>query len=185
MRELDEFEMAAGCKSGDARIQQYVFRKYYGLMLGLCLRYANDREEARDMLQESFVKIFDKIEQYNEDYSFVGWMKRIVVNTAIDHYRRSARMPMSEDESILENESIEADAISMMGYEEIINLIQRLPSGYRTVFNLYVIEGYTHKEIADELGIAEGTSKSQLNKAKAILKKKIEEQIAFDDNERA
>ncbi|MBI1182977.1 sigma-70 family RNA polymerase sigma factor [bacterium] len=171
----NELKMAQGCKNRDPRMQKLVFEKYYGLMLGICIRYAQNREEARDMLQEGFIKIFEKIEQYNEQYSFVGWMKRVMVNNAIDQYRRDVRMPVSDNELVLLNEGVDADVFAGMGYEEIIKLIQRLPKGYRTVFNLYVIEGYSHKEIGEMLGVAEGTSKSQLNKAKLMLKKKIEE----------
>lgn len=173
--ELSEIEMVRGCRNREARMQKYVFEKFYGLMMGICLRYASNREEARDVLQEGFVKIFEKVDQYDEAYSFVGWMKRVMVNNAIDNYRRAAKMPMNDDESLLVNESVDADVFAGMGYEEIIKLIQRLPTGYRTVFNLYVIEGFTHKEIGEQLGIAEGTSKSQLNKAKLMLRKKIEE----------
>ncbi|MGB0430694.1 MAG: RNA polymerase sigma factor [Bacteroidia bacterium] len=170
-----EQQMAEACKKRDAKMQKYVFEKYYGLMMGVCIRYAPNREEARDMLQEGFVKIFDKIDQCDAKYSFVGWMKRVMVNNAIDQYRRDARMPQTDNELVLENESVNADVFSGLGYEEIIKLVQRLPKGYRTVFNLYVIEGYTHKEIGEKLGVAEGTSKSQLNKAKYMLRKKIEE----------
>lgn len=175
-----EKEMVEGCQKRDAKIQKYVFEKFYGLMMGVCMRYAPNREEARDMLQEGFVKIFDKVDQCDTNYSFIGWMKRVMVNNAIDQYRRDARMPQSDNELVLENESVDADVFSGMGYEEIIRLIQRLPKGYRTVFNLYVIEGYTHKEIGEQLGIAEGTSKSQLNKAKLMLRKKIEELNTID-----
>jgi len=174
-KELSELEMANGCKSRDARMQKYVFEKFYGLMMGICLRYVSNREEARDILQEGFIKIFEKVDQYDDSYSFIGWMKRVMVNNAIDNYRRSSKMPMSDNEDILLNEGVDADVFSGMGYKEIIKLIQRLPTGYRTVFNLYVIEGFTHKEIGEKLGIAEGTSKSQLNKAKLMLRKQIEE----------
>lgn len=156
-------------------MQKYVFEKFYGLMMGICLRYVSNREEARDILQEGFIKIFEKVDQYDDSYSFIGWMKRVMVNNAIDNYRRSSKMPMSDNEDILLNEGVDADVFSGMGYKEIIKLIQRLPTGYRTVFNLYVIEGFTHKEIGEKLGIAEGTSKSQLNKAKLMLRKQIEE----------
>lgn len=172
---LEERELAVGCKNKDAKVQKFVFEKYYGLMLGICLRYANNREEARDMLQEGFVKIFEKIDQFDPNYSFSGWMKRVMVNNAIDQYRRDARAPMNDDELALANHSVDADVFSGLGYQEILKLIQRLPTGYRTVFNLYVIEGFTHKEIGEQLGIAEGTSKSQLNKAKLMLRKQIEE----------
>lgn len=180
-----EKEMAEGCQKRNAKMQKYVFDKFYGLMMGICMRYAPNREEARDMLQEGFVKIFDKVDQCDTNYSFIGWMKRVMVNNAIDQYRRDARMPQSDNELILENESVDAEVFSGLGYEEIIRLIQLLPKGYRTVFNLYVIEGYTHREISEKLGVAEGTSKSQLNKAKLMLRKKIEELNSIDqDNER-
>lgn len=185
MTETEQQEIAAlarACKGRDAIAQQRVFKKYYGLMLAVCIRYAPNREEARDMLQDGFVKIFEKIDQYDESYSFVAWMKRIMINTAIDQYRKNMRTPTSDDETVLLNESVDEDAIASLGYQEILKLIQLLPKGYRTVFNLYVIEGYSHKEIADKLGVAEGTSKSQLNKAKKILQKKITELNA--DNER-
>ncbi|MBI3142649.1 MAG: sigma-70 family RNA polymerase sigma factor [Bacteroidetes bacterium] len=172
---MTEMEMAEGCKRHDPKVQKKVFEHYYGIMLGICLRYAQGREEARDMLQDGFVKIFEKIDQYHPDYSFVGWMKRVMVNNAIDQYRRDMRMPTSDDESVLSNQSVDNDVFKDLAYEEIIQMIQRLPKGYRTVFNMYVIEGYTHKEIGELLGIAEGTSKSQLNKAKLLLKRQIEQ----------
>ncbi|MCB0736343.1 MAG: sigma-70 family RNA polymerase sigma factor [Bacteroidetes bacterium] len=178
----DEIRIAEGCKRRDARIQKQVFEKYYGLMLTICMRYTQSKEDARDVLQEGFVKIFEKIDQYDFKHSFSGWMKRIMVNTAIDRYRKDVKMPMQDDEEILLNESIDPDAISQLSEEEILACIQRLPTGYRTVFSMYVIEGYNHKEIGEKLGIAEGTSKSQLAKAKALLQKKIEGLTALPHN---
>lgn len=171
----EEQILARDCKRGNKEAQRKVFEKYYGLMLAICIRYSNNREVARDLLQDGFIKIFEKIEQFDESFSFIGWMKRIMVNNAIDHYRKNARNPKEDDEVALINKTSDDDVISDISYNEILKCIQLLPNGYRTIFNMYVIEGYTHKEIADLLGIAEGTSKSQLNKAKAILRKKIEE----------
>ena len=171
----EEQILARDCKRGNKEAQRKVFEKYYGLMLAICIRYSNNREVARDLLQDGFIKIFEKIEQFDESFSFIGWMKRIMVNNAIDHYRKNARNPKEDDEVALINKTSDDDVISDISYKEILKCIQLLPNGYRTIFNMYVIEGYTHKEIADLLGIAEGTSKSQLNKAKAILRKKIEE----------
>lgn len=177
----DEIRLAKGCLERNARVQKIVFEKYYGLMLSICIRYTSNREDARDVLQEGFVKVFEKVEQYDFKHSFRAWMKRVMVNTAIDRYRKDAKMPMHEDESILTNESVEADAISALSEQEILKCIQRLPDGYRTVFSMYVIEGFNHKEIGEKLGIAEGTSKSQLAKAKALLKRKIEALSAVQD----
>lgn len=179
---LDDMQLAKGCKKRDPRMQKLVFEKYYGLMLGICLRYAGNREDARDILQEGFVKIFEKIEQFDFKRSFSAWMKRVMINTAIDRYRKTAKMPMHDDEQVLMNEAVAEDALSILSEQEILACIQRLPTGYRTVFSMYVIEGFNHKEISEKLGIAEGTSKSQLAKAKAILKKKIEAMASIDNS---
>lgn len=170
----EDLQLAKGCAKNDARSQQRVFEKYYGLMLAICQRYCQNQEDARDVLQEAFLKVFEKIAQYDEKRSFLNWMKRIVINTAIDRYRQDVRSPTMHDEHQLLNAPVDSAALSDLGEEDLIKCIQRLPSGYRTVFNMYVIEGYSHKEIGERLGIAEGTSKSQLAKAKSILRKRVE-----------
>jgi RNA polymerase sigma factor (sigma-70 family) len=150
-------------------MQEELYRRYSARMYAVCLRYAGNGEEAQDVLQEGFIKVYKKMDSFRGEGSFEGWMRRVFVNTAIEHFRRKRYlMPVTEKE---EN-SVEGkytSALDDLGAKDILALIQELSPGYRTVFNMYVVEGYTHKEIADILGISEGTSKSQLSRAKVIL----------------
>lgn len=150
-------------------MQEELYSRFSPRMYAVCLRYAGNSEEAEDILQEGFIKVFKKMDSFRSEGSFEGWMRRIFVNTAIEHFRRKRYlMPVTEKE---EN-SIEGKYPSVLddlGAKDILALVQELSPGYRTVFNMYVVEGYTHREIADMLGISEGTSKSQLSRAKAIL----------------
>src|SRR5687768_10027280 len=138
-------------------------------MFGVCLRYAGNTEEAEDILQEGFIKIFKKMNSYRGDGSFEGWIRRIFVNTAIEQFRKKTYLqPITEQEEA----TVEGKYLSVLdnlAEKDIVNLVQQLSPGYRTVFNMYVVEGYTHKQIAEALGISEGTSKSQLSRAKIIL----------------
>ena len=138
-------------------------------MYAVCLRYAGMAEEAQDILQEGFVKVFKKLETFRSEGSFEGWMRRIFVNTAIEHFRRKKYLqPVTEkEENTLEGNYL--SVLDDLAERDILNLVQQLSPGYRTVFNMYVVEGYSHKEIADMLGVSEGTSKSQLSRAKVIL----------------
>lgn len=166
---FSESDLIKGCLESSRRAQEELYRRYSPRMYAVCLRYAGNGEEAADILQEGFIKVFKKLESFRGDGSFEGWMRRIFVNTAIEHFRRKRYLvPVTEKE---EN-TIEGDystALDNLGAKDIMALIQELSPGYRTVFNLYVVEGYTHKEIADMMGISEGTSKSQLSRAKVIL----------------
>lgn len=146
-------------------------------MYAVCLRYAGSSEEAEDILQEGFIKVFKKIDSFRGDGSFEGWMRRIFVNTAIEHFRRKRYlMPVTEkEENSMEGKY--SSALDDLGAKDIMALVQELSPGYRTVFNMYVVEGYTHKEIADILGISEGTSKSQLSRAKVILQEMVRNYI--------
>ena len=167
-----------GCKKGKRKYQKQLFEKYYGKMMGVCLRYARDEDEAQDMVQNGFIKVFNKLEVYNYTGSFEGWVRRIMVNTAIDLIRKNKNntyaleeetiIPASteEDGIVLEEEQIELNIKA----KKAVEAIGQLSAGYKMVFNLYVIEGYTHKEIAEYLGISEGTSKSNLAKAKQKLR---------------
>ena len=150
-------------------MQEELYRRFSPRMYAVCLRYAGNAEEAEDILQEGFIKVFKKLNSFRSEGSFEGWVRRIFVNTAIEHFRRKRYlMPVTEKE---EN-SIEGKYLSVLddlAARDIMALVQDLSPGYRTVFNLYVVEGYTHKEIADMMGISEGTSKSQLSRAKVIL----------------
>ncbi|HPD65956.1 MAG TPA: RNA polymerase sigma factor [Bacteroidia bacterium] len=174
----EEFQLVQQCIKGNHLAQQKLFKKYYSLMLGVCLRYANNREDAKEILQEGFIKIFRHLETFKFEGTLISWMKKIMVNTAIDKYRKKITEP---EQISLENtnESDPAeDMLSRLTTEDLLNCINQLPLGYRTIFNLYVIEGYSHKEIGEKLGISEGTSKSQLFKAKQSLQEMIKKMFS-------
>ena len=151
-------------------MQHLLYQRFAPKMFGVCLRYTARSDEAQDVLQEGFIKVFGKMGTYRGAGSFEGWMRRIFVNTAIERFRKKNHLqPITEqEEETIENNDL--SVIEALAEKDIINLVQRLPPGYRTVFNLYVIEGYSHKEIGRMLGISEGTSKSQLSRAKTQLK---------------
>lgn len=162
------------CVEGNRQAQQELYKRYYSKMMGICYRYSNNAEDAKDLLQDGFVKVFSNLKKYNFKGSFEGWIRRIMVNTAIDFYRKNKNVFFVNDEDgyILETTKTESAAsiYSQFGVEEIMTAIQSLTPVYQTVFNLYAIEGYQHKEIAKKLNISEGTSKSNLSKAKRNLK---------------
>jgi len=142
-------------------------------MFGICLRYAANSEDAKDILQDGFVKVFVNLGKFKGIGSFEGWMRRIFVNTAIEHYRKKNQLyaiSENQEENISNHEVSALDALEA---DDIIRLISELPNGYRTVFNLFAVEGYSHKEIATMMNISEGTSKSQYARAKAWLQEKI------------
>lgn len=168
-----EEEIIAGCKQGKALFQEKLYQLYSRRMMAVCVRYTSSRFEAEDIFHEAFVKAFKSINSYNGG-SFEGWMRRIFVNTAINHYHKNKKYQEQLDYSTIEeNTASGEDIVSQINSQELLLLINQLPEGYRVIFNLYVIEGYNHREIADMLGIAEGTSKSQLAKAKSHLKKTL------------
>jgi RNA polymerase sigma factor (sigma-70 family) len=150
-------------------MQRELYQRFAPKMYGVCLRYAGNAEEAEDILQEGFIKVFNKIGSFRSEGSFEGWIRRIFVNTAIEHFRKKIYLqPITE----YEEDTVEGKYLSVLdslAEKDIIQLVQQLSPGYRTVFNMYVVEGYTHKQIAEILGISEGTSKSQLSRAKLIL----------------
>ena len=174
---ITESDLIKGCVGGDRRMQEELYRRFSPRMYAVCLRYAGNAEEAEDILQEGFIKVFKKLDSFRSEGSFEGWVRRVFVNTAIEHFRRKRYlMPVTEKE---EN-SIEGKYLSVLdnlAEKDILALVQELSPGYRTVFNMYVVEGYTHKEIADMLGISEGTSKSQLSRAKVILQDMVKQFI--------
>lgn len=176
------FEIIEGCVRGDRKCQQIIYEKFYGKMLGACMRYSKDREEAKDILQDGFMKVFLNIKQYGGSGSFEGWIRKIIVNTAIDFIRKSKNMIQFADsdhaaestEEITEEENKEYINISTT---EIMEAVQQLPASYRTVFNMFVVDGFSHKEIAEQLGISVGTTKSNLSKAKMSLKKALANKV--------
>lgn len=140
-----------------------------GKMFAVCLRYAKNREAAEDLLQEGFVKVFTNIEKFRGDGSFEGWVRRIIVNTAVEYYRKSTKMYPMVNVDDVNKDVIWEDTGDNLELEDVMKLINSLSTGYRTIFNLYVVEGYSHKEIAEMLDISEGTSKSQLARARYLL----------------
>lgn len=174
-------EIVDGCIRGKRKFQKMLFEMFYGKMMAICYRYAKDSDEAQDMVQNGFIKVFKKLDVYNFDGSLEGWIRRIMVNTAIDQIRKNKRDPFAiEDEGRLQNieeeipfESDENEFYSKLKAETAIKAISELSPAYRMVFNMYVIEGFTHKEIAEYLDISEGTSKSNLAKAKQKLRAQL------------
>ncbi len=168
-----------GCKAGDRKMQELLYRQTSSKMLAVCMRYAKDRMEAEDVLQMGYIKIFQKIQEYRGDGSFEGWIRRVMVNTAIESYRKSLRsLKVVEIDEAYEQPSTGFDFGTLV-MQDLMKVIQKLADGYRMVFNMYVIEGYSHKEIAETLGISEGASKSQLSRARAILKEEITKMEGF------
>jgi RNA polymerase sigma-70 factor (ECF subfamily) len=162
---------------GNRKMQYELYQRFAPKMYGVCLRYAANAEEAEDILQEGFIKVFRKLDSFRSEGSFEGWIRRIFVNTSIEHFRRKNYLqPITErEEATVEGKYL--SVLDELAERDIIGLVQQLSPGYRTVFNMYVVEGYTHKEIADSLGISEGTSKSQLSRAKLILQNLVQTHI--------
>jgi RNA polymerase sigma-70 factor (ECF subfamily) len=172
-RKLSVDDLLEGCRREERRTQELLYKVLASRMLGVCMRYAKDQFEAEDILQIGFVKVFKKVGEFRGDGSFEGWIRRIMVNTAIESYRKNQRMMNVVDiDEVFDAPQVTFD-MNGLEVKDLMNLIQSLSPGYKLVFNLYAIEGYSHKEIADQLGITEGASKSQLSRARAILKEKI------------
>jgi RNA polymerase sigma factor (sigma-70 family) len=172
---VTENDIIIGCINEDRQCQRDLFNRYAGKMMTVCLRYARHRMEAEDILQDAFIKVFDNVKRFENKGSFEGWIRRIVVNTALKNAsRHSFQKEVMGTENIVEN-SEDPSVLSKLSEEEILRLIQQLPDGYRMVFNLYCIEGYSHKEIGETLGIEESTSRSQLVKARNMLQNKVKD----------
>lgn len=163
------------CKKNDRIAQRAIYELYSKKLFIICLRYSRDHSEAEDMLQEGFVKLFNKIEKYNHSGSFPGWIGRLIANNCIDIIRKRPNLYAITESHENTMKATTLNALDELIGEDLLKIIQSLPVGYRTVFNMYVIEGYSHKDIADKLSISVGTSKSQLNRARKLLQKKLEE----------
>nr|WP_231403121.1 sigma-70 family RNA polymerase sigma factor [Hymenobacter guriensis] len=150
-----------------------LYERFAGLMLGVCLRYLRQRDDAEEVMLMGFVKVFRALEQYRHEGSFEGWIRRIMVNEALGQLRRKEPLHLAIDDLTYDVPTTAAEAESQLNADDMLALLADLPAGYRTVFNLYALEGYTHPEIGELLGISEGTSKSQLSKARAMLQRRI------------
>jgi RNA polymerase sigma-70 factor (ECF subfamily) len=161
------------CRKNDRESQRALYRHFYNYGMTICIRYASTREEAKEILNDAFVKVFLKIDRYSPNLSFKGWLNKIIVNTAIDHFRKFQNEPKTVDIVHASHYEVESEAVQNLSVEEIFEMVKKLPPAYRMVFNLYAVEGYKHPEIAEKLGITVGTSKSNLAKARMKLKSMI------------
>ncbi|MDZ4758929.1 MAG: sigma-70 family RNA polymerase sigma factor [Bacteroidota bacterium] len=177
MKQLTDEQLAEGCLRGENGCEHELFKRWYGKLGGICRRFANSDDEVKDLLQESFIKIFEKLEMFRGESSLATWMKRVTMNHCINYYKKALRKEFESQiddnmmEEIPDEEYIFMESISA---EKVLDCIRKLPQGYRVVLTLYAVENKTHNEIAELLGITTGTSKSQLNKARKTLRKLIE-----------
>ena len=167
-------ELIQKCKQQDVKAQGALYKKYAGVLFSICLRYSPNHTEAEDNLQDAFMTIFDKVGQFKDKGSFEGWMKRITVNTVLQKYRKQKVFNIKEEANIEQPDDEDVVIESEVPLKYLLQIIQELPDRYRLVFSMYVLDGYAHKEIAEMLGISDGTSKSNLARARGILKKKVE-----------
>lgn len=171
--EEKEALLIGACLREERWAQKQLYETYYGRLLAICLRYSNNSEDARDILNEGFVKVFRFLDRYKIGTSLDGWMRRIMINASIDFYRKEMRHRSDDIEAAEYKIAEDTDIASNYAAQEILKAIQLLPPAYRAVFNLYAIEGYSHKEVADALGITESTSRSNLVKARVKLKEML------------
>ncbi|MFT4032495.1 MAG: RNA polymerase sigma factor [Siphonobacter sp.] len=167
---FDEHELVMGCRHNDRVSQRRLYDAFAGRMMVVCLRYVKSRDEAEDILQESFIKIFEKIGTFRFECPLGAWVKRIVVNTTLNYLRDNRRYRFAEELETVQD-TVELTSTDELHWKDLLQVVQQLPAGCRTVFNLYAIEGYQHQEIAELLGISEGTSKSQYSRAKGLLQR--------------
>lgn len=172
------YELLKACRRGNPRSQDQLYRRYYGVAMRVCLRYAHGHEQAAEMLNDGFVKIFTKLNYYTPGLSFQGWLRKVMVHAAIDYYRRNEKHTHHVDLSFARHISEAPTVLDQLSTQEILRAVQQLPPSYRMVFNLFVVEGYKHEEIAQQLGIGVGTSKSNLSIARTKLQKMLAHQAA-------
>ena len=172
---LDEKEIIEGCCRNDRKAQKILYDRYASILLGVCIRYSGRRDEAEDIFQDGLIKIYFNIRDFAGKGSFINWMKKIMVNTAITHYHRNLKHQYHKDIEDIRETDIAGSSLSPADFtrEELFNVIRDLPHGYRMVFNLYAVEGYKHKEIAGMLDIDVNTSKSQYSRAKGLIRKRL------------
>src|SRR4030042_1422148 len=181
---MSDHQIIEGCSKHDRKAQKMLYDRYSRFLMGICLRYACDRAEAEDILQDSFIKIFFNIKDFTGTGSFIGWLRKVAVNTAITHYHKNLKFRYCvEIEEFTSTEtgiaSFEEDFFTS---DELYKVLNELPAGYRMVFNLYAVEGYKHKEIAEILGIDTNTSKSQYSRAKAVIRGTLEKMGKLKSN---
>lgn len=173
---MTDVELIKACQAKNPKAQELLYNRYAGRLMGICMRYGAGKDEAQDIFQEAFIKVFENIQKVTQADTLNAWVKKIVINTAINHYHQHQKRYTQLPESYPETEADDAHdrIIDALSQEELLQLIQRLPAGYKFVFNLYAIEGYTHKEIAEMMQTTESNSKNQYAKAKKALQKMLE-----------
>lgn len=175
-----DIELISGCRQGNRMAQKYLYERFFGKMFGIAMRYTQNQEEALDILNTSFLKVFTSLDKYQDNNNLAGWIAKIVFNTAIDHVRRNTKYRQVMNFSIEKDGMVKNDSINNLNAEDLYRLIQQLPGSSRTVFSLYVIDGYKHKEIAEILDISVGTSKWHLANARKELKAKLAAQYNYE-----
>ena len=166
------------CVKGDTKSQKLLYQMFANRLYGLCLRYSSNEADAKDLLQDGFIKIFENLKQYKNKGSLEGWMRRIIINTAMEHFRKSGNLMLFDSDAKIVSVQVKYEHVMQdLNKKDMLDMIQSLTPQYRAVFNLYAIEGYSHQEIAKILNISEGTSKSNLSRARTMLKKKINQEI--------
>ena len=182
---MTEESLIKKCASGNSLAQKTFYEKFAGKMMGICLRYTKDYEEAQDVMQDAFIKIFGKLANYEKKGSLEGWIRRIVVNTALDSYRKNKKHQKNIDVEtvnyLLEDKTY---IIEELNANDLLAIIKTIPAGYQMVFNLFAIEGYSHREIAEQLNITESTSKSQYSRAKKLLRELLVKKNIVEEGER-
>ncbi len=170
-KQYTDQELVRGCRRGKRRFQELLYKRYYGFAMSVCLRYTRNREDAYEVLNDSFMKVFTRIDSFKEDAVFRSWFRRILINTALDHYRTSSRHNIRQEwDETMEEVMLPDSDLNDLETEEILQLFALLPDHYRMTFNLFEIEGYNHEEIAGLLNISPGTSRSNLSRAKQMLR---------------
>jgi RNA polymerase sigma factor (sigma-70 family) len=160
-----------GCIKGKSKDQELLYKQFYAYGMSISLRYAHNRDEAAEILNDSFLKVFNNLSKFDINQQFKPWFRRLIINTAIDNYRKNSKHYNHLDEEMVDEELLDATIIDELDFNDFMKLLNQLPENYRLTFNLYEIEGYSHQEIAQMLGIAEGTSRSNLTRARNILQK--------------
>src|ERR1700712_1613592 len=182
MGEEEIHQLIQGCLKQDRKCQKMLYKAFYGFAMGICLRYAGNRDEAADVMNQGFFKVFTHIAKYDASRPFKAWLGKIMMNVSIDYYRANLKMAYTDDLDKAEHLTDGELPDRKLNYDDLLKMVQKLPPAYRTVFNLFAIEGYTHEEIGELLHIAPGTSKSNLHKARFKLKQMISEADSLGSN---
>ena len=175
------YNIIQGCLKGDRKCQEQLYALFSSRMFGLCLQYADNYDDACDIMQEGFIKVYGKLDQFKGKGSFEGWIRRIMINTAFERYRSQLHLYPLTDNVMSKDDMLYEEVFERLSANDLIKLVHELPPRYRMVFNLYAIEGYSHKEIAEMMGITTGTTKSNLSRARNILQQKVKQY--FDSGE--